>query len=153
MHTAQHTVSPRSLDVFLRVREAAPAMKKLLPSIVAVSLLALTACNSNKDPEVVSSVSEDPQAAEIANRAPVELPPSIKAEKSMRCQPGNALFFVTFFNGDKQALVRSEKTGPATKLTAVTAGDPLTGEGWTLTGTPTSAKITQPGKGEFTCKG
>ena len=143
----------RWLDVFLRVREAAPAMKILLPSIVAVSLLALTACNSNKDPEVVSSVSEDPQAAAIANRAPVELPPSIKADKSMRCQPGNALFFVTFFNGDKQALVRTEKTGTAIKLTAETAGAPLTGDGWTLTGTPTSATITQPGKGAFTCKG
>lgn len=129
-------------------------MKTILPSLVAVSLLALTACDNKKDPEVVTSVSADPQAAEIAKRAPVELPPSIKADKSMRCQPGNVLFFVTFFNGDKQALVRTEKTGAPTKLTAVTAGDPLTAEGgWKLTGTPTSAKITQPGKGEFTCKG
>ncbi|MEG3088203.1 hypothetical protein [Sphingomonas sp. PB4P5] len=128
-------------------------MKILLPSIVAVSLLALTACNSNKDPEVVSSVSEDPQAAEIANRAPVELPPAIKAEKSMRCQPGNVLFFVTFFEGDKQARVRTEKGGTPATVTAEAAGAPLTGDGWTLTGTPTSAKITQPGKGDFTCKG
>ena len=128
-------------------------MKMLAPSLVAVSLLALTACNSNKDPEVVSSVSEDPQAAEIANRPKVELPPAIKADKSMRCQPGNVLIYVTFFEGDKQAMVRTEKNGAATKLTAATAGEPLTGAGWTLTGNPTNAKITQPGKGAFTCKG
>lgn len=128
-------------------------MRTLLPSIAAVSLLALTACQ-NKEPEIVSSVSADPQAAELANRPKVELPPAIKADKSMRCQPGNVLIYVTFFQGDKQALVRTEKTGTATKLTAATAGEPLIADGgWKLTGTPTAATIVEPGKGTFTCKG
>ena len=128
-------------------------MKKLLPSLAAVALLALTACQQ-KEPEVLSETSVDPQAAAIANRAPVELPPSIKADKSMRCQPGNVLFYVTFFEGDKLAMVRTERTGTPARLTAANAGDPLKADGgWELTGTPTSAKIAQPGKGSFTCKG
>ena len=123
----------------------------LLPA--AAALFALAACHPHKTPEVVDT-NPAPMAKELANRAPVELPPAIKADKSMRCQPGNVLLYVTFFEGDKLAFVRTEKTGAVTRLTAVTAGDPLTAEGgWKLTGTPTSAKITQPGKGDFTCKG
>ena len=128
-------------------------MKSPLPLLAtATALFALAACNQ-KAPEVVDT-NPDPMAKELANRPPVELPPAIKADKSMRCQPGNVLIYVTFFEGNKQASVRTEKTGAVTRLTAATAGDPLVGEGgWKLTGSPTSAKITQPGKGEFTCKG
>jgi predicted small lipoprotein YifL len=126
----------------------------LLLTATAAALFALAACdNKPKTPEVVD-INPDPMANELANRAPVELPPAIKADKSMRCQPGNVLLYVTFFEGDKLAMVRTEQNGPQTRLTAAKAGDPLTAEGgWKLTGTPTSAKITQPGKGEFTCKG
>ncbi|WP_260598344.1 hypothetical protein [Sphingomonas endolithica] len=126
-------------------------MKTLLPSLAAVALLALSACD-NKDPQVVSSQAPDPQAAALANAAPVELPPSIKADVTFRCNPGNSLAFVTFFEGDKQALVRTDKAGTATKLTAEEAGQPLKAEGYELTGTPKLATLTLPGKGKLTCK-
>lgn len=126
-------------------------MKTLLPSLAAVALLALAACN-NKEPQVVSSEAPDPQAAALANAAPVELPPSIKADVTFRCNPGNSLAYVTFFNGDKQALVKTDKAGTAVKLTAETAGDPLKAEGYELTGTPKAATLTLPGKGALTCK-
>lgn len=131
-------------------------MRILLPSLVAVSLFALTACD-NKKPVEVTSVSADPQAAEIAKRGAVELPPSIKADLSLRCNPGNSLAFVTFFNGDKQALVRTEKTGTPTKLVAAEAGQPLKAEGgyelsYSTEGKPTAATLTLPGKGKLTCK-
>ena len=128
-------------------------MKSPLIPAAAAALVALAACNSHKAPQVVDT-NPDPMAKELANRPPVELPPAIKADKSMRCQPGNVLLYVTFFEGDKLAFVRTEKTGAITRLVAASAGDPLVADGgWKLTGTPTSAKITQPGKGEFTCKG
>ena len=126
----------------------------LLLAATATALFALAACNSApKKPEVLDT-NPDPMANELAKRAPVELPPAIKADKSMRCQPGNVLIYVTFFEGDKMAIVRTEKAGAITKLTAAKTGDPLVADGgWKLTGSPTSAKITEPGKGEFTCKG
>ena len=130
------------------------AMKSPLLLAASAALFALAACNNApKTPEVLDT-NPDPMAAELANRAPVELPPSIKADKSMRCQPGNILLYVTFFDGDKLAIVRTEKGGTPTRLTAPAAGEPLTAEGgWKLTGTPTSAKISVPGKADYTCKG
>lgn len=124
---------------------------RLLPA-AAVALLALSACN--QEPEVISERAPDPMASQLANAAPVELPPAIKATVSMRCQPGNALVFVEFFGGDKQVTVATEQNGPKTRLTAPEAGQPFTAEGgWKLTGTPASATVEVPGKGTLSCKG
>lgn len=115
----------------------------------AVALLALGACKPA--PEVVDT-NPDPMANELAHRAPVELPPAIKADKTLRCKD-NSLVYVTFFQGDKQAVVRTAKDGTPTRLTAPAAGEPLTAEGgWKLTGSPDSITLTQPGKGTLTCK-
>ena len=126
----------------------------LLTAAAAGALVALAACNPKpKTPEVIDT-NPDPMAKELANRAPVELPPAIKADKSMRCQPGNILLYVTFFEGDKLAFVRTEKAGTVNRLTAPAVGEPLVADGgWKLPGTPTSAKITVPGKCDFSCKG
>ncbi|MEG3179428.1 hypothetical protein [Sphingomonas sp. LT1P40] len=125
---------------------------RLLPIAVAILALPLAACSP--EPEVVTSRVDDPMAEQLANRAPVELPPAIKASKSMRCQPGNALVFVEFFEGDKLVRVRTEKGGTATDLKAAEAGQPFVAEGgYKLTGTPTSATVELPGKGTLTCKG
>lgn len=124
---------------------------RLLPA-AAVALLALSACN--QEPEVISERAPDPMASQLANAAPVELPPAIKATVSMRCQPGNALVFVEFFGGDKQVTVATEQNGPKTRLTAPEAGQPFTADGgWKLTGTPASATVEVPGKGTLSCKG
>src|SRR5436305_7107942 len=73
-------------------------MKSLLPLIVAAPLLALAACNSQpSQPEVVDT-NPDPMANILANRAPVELPPAIKSDKTFRCKD-QSLAFVTFFQG------------------------------------------------------
>jgi hypothetical protein len=122
---------------------------RLLPA-AAVALLALSACNNDKA-ETVTSTAPDPMASVLANAAPVELPPAMKAEVSMRCKD-NSLVYVTFFDGDKMALIKSTKDGTATKLTAEKAGDPLKAEGYSLTGTPKNITVTQPGKGTLTCK-
>ena len=122
-----------------------------LPLVAVASLLALAACNSQpRAPEVVDA-NPDPMANTLKNAAPIELPPAIKADKSLRCKD-NSLVYVTFFQGDKMAMVRTSKEGTATKLTAPTTGAPLTAAGWKLTGTPDSIELTQPGKGTQTCK-
>lgn len=125
-------------------------MKSPLLLAAAASLLALAACNSRKAPEVVDS-NPDPMATQLANAAPVELPPAIKAEKTLRCKD-NSLAYVTFFEGDKQAIVKTAKDGPATTLKAPAAGEPLVADGgWSMTGSTESVSLTAPGKGATTC--
>ena len=125
-------------------------MKSSLP-FIATALFALSACNSKSETEVIDT-NPDPMATELANAGAVELPPAIKAEKTMRCKD-NSLVYVTFFQGDKQVFVRTEKDGTPTTLKAENAGDPLTADGgWKLTGTPENITLAQPGKGELTCR-
>ena len=81
------------------------------PILLAAPLLVLAACNSQpKQPEVLDS-NPDPMANRLANAAPVELPPSIRADKTFRCADGS-LVGVVFFNGDKQATCASPATPP-----------------------------------------
>ncbi len=122
-------------------------LNRLLPA-AAVALLALSACDNK--PTEVSSVTPDPMAAEIANRAPVELPPAIRKEVTFRCKD-NSLAYVTFFEGDKQALVRKTATGIPVRLTADKAGDPLKADGYEMTGTEKAVTLTQPEKPKQLC--
>lgn len=124
-------------------------MRLLIPA-AAFALLSLAACDSK--PEVVDSRDPDPLESQLANAAPIELPPSIKASVSMRCQPGNALVFAEFFSDDKLVRVRTERGGPATDLKAPAAGQPFVAEGgYKLTGDAKTATVELPGKGTLTC--
>ena len=72
-------------------------MKSLPLFAATAALLALAACNSKPaQPDVMDS-NPDPMANQLANRAPVELPPAIKAEKTFRCKD-NSLLYVTLFD-------------------------------------------------------
>lgn len=125
-------------------------MKNALLLAAASSFLALAACGQSKDPKVLDT-NPDPMATELANKAPVALPPAIKSEKTLRCKD-NSLVYVAFFEGDQQATVKLDKDGTATMLKAPVAGEPLTAEGgWKLTGTPDQISLTAPGKGATTC--
>lgn len=125
-------------------------MNRPLPALAVAALLSLGAC-SKPAPQVVDT-NPDPMANALAHRAPVALPPAIKADKTFRCKD-NSLVYVTFFEGGKQASVRSVPDGPVTKLMAINDGDPWTGDGgWKLSGTPDAIVVTRPGKGEMACK-
>lgn len=124
-------------------------MKYYIPLIAAASVSLLSACNNNKEPEVVGGPA-DPMAAELANAAPVELPPSVKANKQFRCKD-NSLIFVDFMSDDKTALLRTEKGGTATSLKAAEAGKPFTAEGYEVSGSGDDVTITVPGKGAQAC--
>lgn len=144
---------PRPLDGGVLVGKARPAMILRTLPIAAIALFALSACNNNntEKPVEVTSVSDDPQAAAVHNRPMAELPPPIKADVTFRCKD-NSLAYVIFFEGDKQAVVKTAKDGSPVKLTAEKAGDPLKAEGYSLTGTPKNITLTAPGKGTLTCK-
>ncbi len=124
---------------------------KILPLSAVAALLVLAACNSKPAaPEVLDS-NPDPMANTLANAAPVELPPAIKSEATLRCKD-NSLLFVTFFEGDKQAVVRTKKDGPGTTLKSAVAGAPKTADGgWSMTGSDTNVTLTAPGKAAQTC--
>jgi hypothetical protein len=119
--------------------------------VVAVALFALSACNNNQKAQEVTATADDPQAAALANSAPVELPPAIKAEVTFRCKD-NSLVYATFFSGDTMANLKTTKDGTPVKLTADKAGDAFKSDGYSLTGTPKAITLSQPGKGELTCK-
>lgn len=133
------------------MREAFVPMKSPFPAFASAALFALSACNSQPSkPEVIDS-NPDPMATELANRAPVALPPSIKSEKTFRCKD-QSLIYVTFFQGGKQVVVRTEKGGSPTTLLAPAPGDAFVAEGgWTLTGDEANVTVTKPGKAALTC--
>ncbi|KQT33432.1 hypothetical protein ASG29_05125 [Sphingomonas sp. Leaf412] len=126
-------------------------MTKLPLPFAVTAFLLLAGCNSQPDQPQVIDTNPDPMASTLANAAPVELPPAIKADKTMRCKDGS-LAYVTFFQGDKQAVIRTEKDGTPTTLKGAEAGKPLTAEGgWSMTGNTDSVEIKVPGKGNLSC--
>ncbi|ETI59660.1 hypothetical protein C100_20320 [Sphingobium sp. C100] len=125
-------------------------MKQYFPLLAVASVALLSACNKNDEPEVVGGPA-DPMAAELANAAPVELPPSVKDNKQYRCKD-NSLIFVDFMTDDKTANLRMEKTGAPTKLTAPEAGQPYTAEGgYEVSGQGDEVTISVPGKNAQAC--
>ena len=130
------------------MREAAPAMKALTLIAAAALTLSLAACNNNK-PQVVDTTSPDPMASQLANAAPVALPPSMIATVSFRCKD-NSLASVDFFKGNTQANLHIGKD-PVVVLKADKDGDPLTGSGYTMTGDQDNITLTKPGGSALSC--
>jgi len=124
-------------------------INRLLPAAAAVTLFALSACQQKT--ETVTATAPDPQAAALANRAPVELPPAITATKTFRCKD-QSLATVDFYANDKQVTVKIGDAIMPVKLTAEKAGDPYKAEGYVLSGTPAGITLTSPGKPEQACK-
>ncbi|MFZ5749181.1 MAG: hypothetical protein ACOY45_16165 [Pseudomonadota bacterium] len=121
-----------------------------LPAVAALALLSLAACENK--PEEVDSRAPDPMASDLANAAPVELPPAIAAQVTFRCKD-NSLVYVDFFSGDKQVLLKTEKDGTPTVLKAPAAGEPYVAEGgYKVTGDPKAITLELPGKSAITCR-
>lgn len=125
-------------------------MKHPLLSFAAVAAFALSACGQQA-PEELDTRAPDPLASQLANRAPVELPPPVKASVTFRCKD-NSLVYIDFFEGDKLANFRAKQGDAPVRMTAPAAGEALTAEGgYKLTGTPKRVELTQPGKPAQTC--
>ncbi|MCW3847528.1 hypothetical protein OF829_09765 [Sphingomonas sp. LB-2] len=124
---------------------------KTLPIIAsaAAALLSLSACDNK--PIQVGDV-PDPNREKVDAKPKVELPPTIEASVTFRCQPGNTLLYVEFFKGHKLALLRTTKDGLPIKLEAPAEGQPYVGaDGSRVSGTAKAATIVTGGK-TSTCK-
>jgi hypothetical protein len=127
-------------------------------TLIALSALALAACNS--EPETVGGDAPDPMAGELANAAPVELPPAIASSKTYRCKD-NSLVQIDWLAQDKGAYVHGEGQAQthlkrAEPVEGQPASTDLTADGgFVLKGNATASTVTLtlPGKDAQTCKG
>jgi hypothetical protein len=126
-------------------------LPSLAPSfLVLCAATSLVACGQTRSEQANAAAAAANEAA-AATMANIELPPAIKADKSFRCKD-NSLAFVTFFEGDKQAVVKDKQDGTGTLLKAANAGEPLTAEGgWSMTGDQSGITLTRPGKAAISC--
>ena len=124
-------------------------------SMIAAGALALAACNS--EPEVVGG-QPDPMKDQLANAAPVELPPAIAASRTYRCKD-NSLVRIDWLS-DKTAYVHGDGNGqthvkPAVPAEGQPASTDLVAEGgYVVKGDAGAATISVavPGKAAQSCK-
>jgi hypothetical protein len=122
----------------LRCRER-PEMTRTLTIIAIAAAAALAGCNKENHNLVAGEI-PDPMASELANAAPVELPPSIQASKSYRCKD-NSLIYIDWLS-DGSARVKASRNEVGTSVPAG-ADSPLKGDAH-------SASVSYNGK---SCKG
>ena len=126
-------------------------------SFIAAGAALLGACNS--EPEVVGG-QPDPMEDQLANAAPVELPPAIAASKTYRCKD-NSLVQIDWLAQNKGAYVHGDGQAqthlkPAEPVEGQPVSTDLTAEGgYVLKGNATASTVTLtlPGKATQSCRG
>ena len=132
-------------------------------TLVVMGAAALAACNPNPE-TIVANGAPDPMAEELANAAPVELPPAIAASKTYRCKD-NGLVRIDWLAGGKGANLRVGEAATVIPLrtaapvatdgneVAPADGALIAEGGYSLKGEATASKVdlTVPGKGSQTC--
>lgn len=124
----------------------------LLRAAPLAALVALAACNT-KPTTIVGGGPTDTTASQIAAAPPVKLPPALVASKTYRCKD-NSLIYIDWFNDSMTANLKvKKKDSTVIHLTAEVAGQPFSGEGYQLTGTPTAPAVTfkSPSGGGQSC--
>jgi hypothetical protein len=125
-------------------------MTRIAPLSAVAAMLVLAACNNNKEPEVIDT-NPDPMASQIANAAPVELPPAVTDSAIYRCKD-NSIVYVDFLGDKTQANVRTKKGGTPTHVQAEGEGKPLTGDnGFSVEGTGKTVQIAVNGGAAQAC--
>jgi hypothetical protein len=119
----------------------------ILAAAFAAAFFTLSGCTN--EPEVVDT-NPDPQAEELAAAKKVELPPAIQASRTYRCKD-NSLVYIDFYTNNT-ALVRKEKGGEATTLTAPAAGQAYVADGYSLSGNGPQIDYSAPGQRGQSCK-
>ena len=125
-------------------------------TLTALGALALAACNNEP---IVGGEQPDPMHDQLANAAPVELPPAIAASKTYRCKD-NSLVQIDWLAQDKGAYIHGEGTAQThVKPAAPVEGQPASGDlvaegGFVLKGSASASTVTLtvPGKGAQACK-
>jgi hypothetical protein len=119
------------------------------PLSAVAAILMLGACSKSNEPEVIDT-NPDPMANQIANATPVELPPAVTDSGIYRCKD-NSVVYVDFLGDKTQANVRTEKNGTPTAVKAAAAGEPLTGEGASVSGSGKTIEIAVNGAAAQSC--
>ena len=133
-------------------------------TLLALGAVALAACDP-KPETIVAGERPDPMATELANAAPVELPPAIAASKTYRCKD-NSLVRIDWLAQDKGANLRIGEDAALTQLRpappaaeggneAAPVAEGFTADGgYVLKGNAQAATVdlTLPGKGAQSCK-
>lgn len=79
------------------------------PFLLALAAaLSLTACNKESH-TIVADGPADPLANEVANAAPVELPPAITASKSYRCADNSVVYIDWLNNGAARVKLKADE--------------------------------------------
>lgn len=124
-------------------------MARLTSLLAVAAALTLAACNKS-EPEVVDT-NPDPMANEIANAAPVELPPAVTDSGIYRCKD-NSVVYVDFLGDKTSANVRTAKDGAPVQVKAAAPGEAMTGgNGFSVTGTGKTIQIAVNGGAAQSC--
>ncbi len=121
--------------------------------LIALGAVALAACNAEPE-NIIAGEIPDPMAGELANAAPVVLPPAIAATRTYRCKD-NSLVMIDWLVEAKGANFRADAAALPVPLTPVAEqADSFAADGYALTGTAAAPTITlaQPGKPAQNCK-
>jgi hypothetical protein len=123
-------------------------MNRILTLSAVATILVLGACNN--EPEVIET-NPDPMANEIANAAPVELPPAVTDSAVYRCKD-NSVVYVDFLGDKTSANVRTEKGGTPVQVKAGPEGAKMTGgNGFSVEGTGETVQIAVKGGAAQSC--
>ncbi|SMF61677.1 hypothetical protein [Allosphingosinicella indica] len=120
---------------------------RILAAAPVAALFALAGCNT--EPETIVAGQDDPQAADLAEAPPVELPPSIAATRTYRCKDNSLLYADYYTNNTVQ--VRAKRTDEPVILTTETGTPPFTAEGYSISANADQVTYTAPGKGTQSC--
>ena len=107
-----------------------------LAAAASAALFALSACQKGA-PEMVNTY--DPQARELQNAAPVQLPPAITDNRTYRCSD-NSLYYVEFYNNNT-ALIRTSREGTPVQLSQTGGTGPYAGGNYTVGANATHTTI------------
>ena len=111
------------------------------------ALFILAGCE--REPEVINT-NPDPMADELAKAEPIELPPPVIASESYRCAD-NSVVFVDFLGDNKSANIRTSRDDLPTHVSAPEPGQPMTAEGFSLSGSGEEVQIAVDGKPAQRC--
>ncbi|WP_174273504.1 hypothetical protein [Sphingomonas bacterium] len=127
-------------------------MSKTALTAAALSIATLLA-GCGEPTTITAGAPNDPTATAVAAAPPVKLPPAMLASKTYRCQPGNAVLYIDWFNDNTSANIKKKKEDAPTALAAPAAGAPFAGGGYVVKGSATDASVsvTAPGGAAQTC--
>jgi hypothetical protein len=120
---------------------------------IAEALLGIALISGCSNEPIVADATPDTQAEQLANAAPVTLPPAIRESKTYRCTD-NSVVYVSYMDDGVTAMVRDkQEEPPIATLKAPKAGEPFVSEGFSLSGSGGSVRYASPDSGTLTCKG